>query len=213
MTETNTDAVTSSNKTKILSFLRLDPKDDLMKTVLGSVIGTVVYLILAVIVVWPEFKVAGMLTVSADIPMVSMIVIAAFTGPLAGLVAGFAGSLCYDFLFTQQIIALGSINLAIGMIGFIAGIPRYAEGDGFTDGKKLAKLILFAFAGFLLSVVIFLVGLLFIAGQSVEGTLLYNFLPFFSVSLISLLLVSPVAVRVTDIVIKLVSEQLGNRGD
>ncbi|MHA2334165.1 MAG: hypothetical protein ACXAEU_19210 [Candidatus Hodarchaeales archaeon] len=201
---------TENVKNKLLQFLRLDSSSKIKMTAIGSIIGILAFILLDLIVL-PEYFLMGLLKVTVDMAIVVIPIVAAFCGPLAGFITGFFGSLGADLLYNQQVVALGSINFALGMLGFIIGIPKYTEDNGFADGRKLVKLILFTIAGFLIAVIIYLISLLVIANQSFLGTLLYNFLPFFSVSFISLVLIAPVAVRITEIVVNLVMEQIASR--
>jgi uncharacterized membrane protein len=142
----------------------------------------------------------GMLTVQIDPAILGIPIAGAFFGPLAGLLAGLLGAFGADALFTHQIIAFGIINLSYGLLGLIAGIPHYAK--GFSSGRTLGKLTLFTMGGFLIMALVYLGGLIEVAGQNMLPTLLYNFLPFVSVSLITLFLLTPVAVRLIDILAK-----------
>ncbi|WXG44310.1 MAG: hypothetical protein WED04_09800 [Promethearchaeati archaeon SRVP18_Atabeyarchaeia-1] len=180
---------------RALYFMRLQTREDILKTLLGSLAGIVSYIVLY-FVRSPSYKLMGMLTVQIDFALLAIPVAAAFFGPLSGLLVGFLGTLGADALFTQQIIALGVINLSYGLLGLITGIPHYTEGEGFSRGRRLGKLLVFTMAGLIAMVILYLGGLLVIAGQNLLPTLLYNFLPFLSVSLITLLIVGPVAVRI-----------------
>nr|MDO8097694.1 hypothetical protein [Candidatus Njordarchaeota archaeon] len=184
---------------RVLRFLRLESRESIKKTLLGTVTGILSYLILYLIVL-PSFKVMGLLTVQINLALLAIPVAAGFFGPLAGLLVGLFGTLGTDILFNQQIIALGVIDLSYGLLGFIAGIPRYTQGEGFSNGRTLGKFLLFTMAGFAVMVMVYLAGLILVAGQNILSALLYSFLPFFSVSLLTLLIVSPVAVRLVDIV-------------
>jgi hypothetical protein len=169
-----------------------------LKTLIGTLAGILSYIILYVITL-PSYKLMGMLTVQISLALLAIPVAAAFFGPLSGFLVGLLGTLGADALFTQQIIALGVIDLSFGLLGFITGIPHYTEGEGFSKGRRLGKLILFMMAGFVVMTIVYLGGLLVVAGQNLLSVILYNFLPFFSVSLVTLLVVAPVAVRLADI--------------
>jgi hypothetical protein len=184
---------------RLSHFFRLDSGESIKRTVFGIVAGILSYLILYLIVL-PSFKVMGLLTVQVNLSLLAIPVAAGFFGPLAGLIVGLFGTLGADILFTQQIIALGLIDLSYGLLGLITGIPRYTEGEGFSRGRTLGKFILFTMAGFVVMVMVYLAGLILVAGQNVLSAILYNFLPFFSVSLLTLLVVSPAAVRLVDMV-------------
>ncbi len=195
-------------KSQLLSFLRVESSRMTKWTTGGTLIGIIAYFILALIDL-PKYTFMGLnlgITVipikgGIDLGLVVIVLVAAFCGPLAGFFVGLIGSLGADILYTQQIIALGGVNLALGMLGFIVGIPHYTKDEGFADGKKIALLILFTLAGYFLMTIFYLVSLIVIAGQSFEGTLLFNFAPYFSITLISLLLFAPVAVRISEIIV------------
>jgi len=181
-------------KDKVLSLLRVDSNEVLQWTIGGSLIGTLLYIALNSVVL-PKFLLGGMLTIQIDLPIIIITSIAAFCGPLAGFTVGFFGSLSSDLLFSGQIIAFGGINIVFGLIGLVVGIPTYSR---FTDGKNLAKFILLSLLAFMIAIILYLIVLIGIAAQSFEGTLLYNFLPFFSTSFISLILVAPSIVWIAD---------------
>ncbi len=196
-------------KNKILTILRLESNKMIQWTVGGSIVGFISYLLLSQLNL-PTYNFTGLdlgITVipidgGINLGLIIITLIAAFCGPIAGFVVGFFGTLGVDLLFYNQLIALGTLNLSFGLLGFIIGIPRYTDNEGFTDGKKLGKLMLFSLAGYLVMTILYLIGLIVIANQSFEGTLLYNFAPYFSITLISLFIFAPVFVRITDIVIK-----------
>ena len=198
-----------SNKNPVLAFLRLDSNKMIQWTVGGAIIGIISYLLFSQLKL-PTYNFTGLdlgiivipINGGINLGLVIIALVAAFCGPLAGFVVGFFGTLGFDLLFYNQLIALGTLNLAFGLLGFIIGIPRYTDNEGFTDGKKLGKLMLFSLAGYLVMTILYLIGLIVIANQSFEGTLLYNFTPYFSITLISLFIFAPVFVRIADIVIK-----------
>jgi len=192
---------------RLLHFLRVESRESIKRTLLGIVAGILSYLILYLIVL-PSFKVMGLLTVQINLSLLAIPLVAGFFGPLAGFAVGLFGTLSTDTLFTQQIIALGVIDLSYGLLGFIVGIPRYTQGEGFSRGRTLGKFILFTMAGFVVMVMVYLAGLTLVAGQNTLSALLYNFLPFFSVSLLTLLIVSPVAIRLADIVARYTRKRL-----
>lgn len=188
-----------NRKSKVLNFLRVQTPDHRRWLLEGIILGFILYLIFSFFKL-PKLILGGMLTIQIDLAIIIIPIVAAFTGPLGGLIVGFLGSLVSDIIISHQIIAMGGIYLALGIFGFIVGIPEYHL-DNFSDGRKLAKYVLFVLIGWFLLVILYLVSLLVIANQSFEGTLLYNFLPFFSVSMISVLFVSPALVRIIEIII------------
>ncbi|WXG47027.1 MAG: ECF transporter S component [Candidatus Atabeyarchaeum deiterrae] len=192
---------------RILSFLRLDTEDSANRTCLTIIVGVFSYMLLYAVEL-PEYKALGLITVQISLALLVIPLVAAFFGPFAGFVVGLFGTLIADLLYTQQIIALGLINLSYGLLGLIVGIPHYNQGEGFSRGRTLGKLILFTMAGFLVMIVFYLAGLLLIVGENFLSAILYNFLPFFSVSLITLLIVAPVAVRLAGIVASYTRERL-----
>jgi uncharacterized membrane protein len=184
-----------SGKERLLWFFRLQTERDAARTVLGGILGALFFIALYAVDL-PSYKLMGVVTVQIDPAIIAIPVAAAFFGPLAGLLAGLLGSVGADALFTQQIVAMGLINLSYGLLGFIAGIPHYPK--GLSTGRALAKFALFTMAGFSVMALVYLGALILVAGQNMLPTLLYNFLPFFTVSLISLAIVAPVAVRILD---------------
>jgi hypothetical protein len=196
-----------SKKEKVLYFCRFHTREEILRTFLGALIGVTCHIALYLLKL-PSYKLIGLLTVRIDLAILVIPIVAAFFGPLAGLLVGLFGTLGADGLFAQHIIALGLINLSYGLLGFIVGIPHYTEGEGFSKGRTLGKLILSMIGGYLVMALIYLGGLIVIAGQNVLPTLLYNFLPFFSASLITLFIVAPVAVRLTDILANYVRKRI-----
>lgn len=185
---------------KLKSILRLD-SEGYMKTLLfGFVLGFNFYLILSFIEL-PSFIVAGMLTIQINPSMIVIPIVAVFTGPLGGFFVGLIGSLVSDILISHQIVALGAINFAFGLLGLIVGLPAYNSEDGLENGRNLAKFALFILFGWFCLVILYLLSLLVIANQSFEGALLYSFLPFFSISFISLILISPAVARIIEMIL------------
>ncbi|MHA1226587.1 MAG: ECF transporter S component [Candidatus Hodarchaeales archaeon] len=205
---------TANNFMKRISvFLRLDSKNNVYFTIVGSIVGIFLYLVMGFIN-FPEVTYMGLdlglavvpIKGGIDLPLVIIVVVAALCGPLAGFVVGFTGSLVSDIIFYQQIIALTIVNIAFGLLGLIIGIPKYKSGEGFSDGKTVGKLILFGFLGFLAMFVVYLIALIGVANQSFEGTLLFNVLPYFTIWLITLLLIGPVVVWIASYVLDFVFE-------
>ena len=181
-------------KDKLLEILGVDSNAILQWTIGGSLIGILLYIGLKGVVL-PKFVLGGILTIQIDLPIIIITTIAAFCGPLAGFTVGFFGSISTDLLFSGQIIAFGVINIIFGLVGFIVGLPTYSR---FTDGKNLFRFILMSLLAFTVAIILYLVLLFGIAEQSFEGALLDNFLPFFSTSFISLILIAPPIVWITD---------------
>lgn len=184
-----------SRRERALRFLRLETRSEILRVILGIFIGVVGYIVLYQVTL-PSYKLLSMITVQFNLAILIIPVIAAFFGPLAGFLIGLLGTTGADTLFTQQIVAFGLINISYGLLGFVAGIPHYDK--GFSSGRTLGKVILFTIGGLLVMAVVHLGALILVAGQNLLPTLLYNFLPFFSVSFITLLLMTPIAVRLID---------------
>lgn len=182
-------------KERTLHLLRLQTRQDAVRVLLGVLIGTLGYIAFYPVDL-PSYMALGLITVQIKPAILVIPVIAAFFGPLAGLLAGLLGSMGADMLFTQQIVAFGLICISYGLLGFIVGIPRYR--GGLSPGRVLAKLMLFTMAGFLAMDLVYLGGLVLVVGENPLAALLYNFLPFFTPSLITLLVMTPVAVRILD---------------
>lgn len=192
----------TSGRGRLLRFLRMGSKAEATRTLMGAFLGALFYIALFRLDL-PGFRVMGLVSVQIDPAILAIPVAAAFFGPLAGLLAGLIGSFVADALFTQQVIALGMINLSYAVLGFVAGIPRYPQ--GFSTWRSLVKVVIFTMAGFVLMALIYYGALVYVAGQNMLVTMLYNFLPFLTPSLITLLLLTPVAVRVLDALARLVS--------
>lgn len=184
-----------NRRERTLRFLRLESRGKIQRVILGIIIGVAGYILLYQLTL-PSYKLLSMITVQFNLAILVIPIIGAFCGPLAGLLVGVLGSAGADALFTQQIIAFGLINISYGLLGFVAGIPRYEK--GFSSGRILGKVILFTMGGLLVMAVVYLGALIMVSSQNLLVTLLYNFLPFFSVSFITLFLMTPVAVRIID---------------
>jgi len=183
-----------------LRILRVESRESVMRTLVGAIAGIVSYVILNLVSL-PDYKLMGLVTVRIDLALLVIPLAAAFLGPLAGFLVGLFGTLGVDVLLAQQIVAFGAVDLAYGVLGLIIGIPHYTQRDGFLKSRTLGKLILVSLTGFLVMVLVYLVGLIVIAGQNILPTMLFNFLRFFSVSLITLVIVAPVAVGLVGIVV------------
>jgi uncharacterized membrane protein len=202
-------------KNKIMEIIRVSSKELLYWTVGGSIIGVVVYFILGLIR-FPSVTYFGLdlglavfpITGGVDLPLIWTAIVAVFCGPLAGFLTGYFGSLLIDFLIFEQIIAITSINLSIGLAGLIIGIPNYLRDEGFSDGRRLAKLVAYSFLGFIVMFLGLLIGYLVIAGQSFEGSLLYNILPYFTIWLLSLVVIGPVIIRILAFLLDILIERI-----
>jgi uncharacterized membrane protein len=183
-----------SRRERTLCFLRLESRGKIQRAILGIIIGVIGYMILYQLTL-PSYKLLSMITVQLNLAILVIPVVGVFFGPLAGLLVGIIGATGADALFTQQIIAFGLINLSYGLLGFVAGIPNYKS---FSSGRTLGRVILFTIGGLLVMAAVYLGALIVVAGQNMLVALLYNFLPFISVSFITLFLMIPVAVRIID---------------
>ncbi|NHJ01851.1 MAG: hypothetical protein EAX86_06880 [Candidatus Heimdallarchaeota archaeon] len=198
----------SNFRNSLLSFLRLESANEAKWTLSGIILGSIIYIFVSPVTL-PSYTFFGLdlgitvipITGGLYLGLVVIILVASFYGPLAGLLVGFIGHLGSEILFTQQIVAMGMVGLSFGMLGFIVGIPRYAKNEGFANGKNLGKMMLFTLIGYFLMTMLYLVSLMVVANQSFDGTLLYNFVPYFSITILSLFLFAPVFVRVYDILI------------
>jgi len=195
----------NSVRQKVERIIRIQTWDEALRTIIGAIIGTISYIALSQVKM-PSYKLMGLFTIQINLAILVIPIAAAFLGPLAGFLVGFLGTLGADAFFVHQFIAFGVINLSYGILGFIAGIPHYLEGEGFSNGRILGKLIMFIAVGFLAMSLTYLVGLILVVGQNQLSALLYNFLPLFSVSLINLLVIAPVVARLVEIVLHSIYE-------
>ncbi|MHA2250775.1 MAG: hypothetical protein ACXAD7_10445 [Candidatus Kariarchaeaceae archaeon] len=182
-----------NRKTSITEVLRLNSKNNRLSILIFILSGTLLLVLLDAFSL-PEYRM-GLFTIQIDLAILVIPLSAIFGGPLAGLFVGFFGTMISDTLYFDQIIAYGGINIAFGIFGFIVGIPNYFRENGFANSKNIRKLLLYTLLGFIALIMLYLFSLIIIAKQSLEGTLLYNFIPFFSVSLISLMLYTPILAR------------------
>jgi uncharacterized membrane protein len=195
--------------------IRLESRESVLRTLVGTIVGVAIYVILNLVSL-PEYKLMGIVTVGISLSLLVIPLAAAFLGPLAGFLVGLLGTLGVDVLLTQQIVAFGTVNLAYGLLGLIIGVPCYTQRKGFSKSRTLGKLILASLSGFLVMILVYLVGLIVIAGQNILPTMLFNFLPFSSVSLITLVIVAPVAVSLVDTVShysNVIGRQIGPSAD
>jgi uncharacterized membrane protein len=186
------------NKTQRLrDILHLDDRNNFPKVVLVTIIGTLSYIILDNVKL-PSYRMLSYITVQINPAIICISIAAAFFGPIAGLFVGLFGTLISDILTSNHLIAFGLVNLSYGLLGFIIGIPHYDGVQGLRNGRILGKLILFSVLGLIVMALTYLFSLIVVSGQNLLPTLLYNALPFFSVSLITLIIIAPTIIRIID---------------
>jgi hypothetical protein len=198
----------SKLKDSLLTFLRLDTANEIKWTLSGIILGTIFYIIVSQVTL-SSYTFFGLdlgitvipITGGLYLSLIVIILVAAFHGPLAGLSVGFIGHLGSEILFTHQIVAMGMVGLSFGILGLIVGIPRYTYNEGFANGKNLGKMMLFTLIGYLLMTMFYLAILIVVVKQSFNATLLYNFAPYFSITILTLFLFAPIFVRVFEMVI------------
>ena len=189
------------NKNKIWRFLKLNNASSAKNILIGTCFGIIFYVLLDFLTL-PYYLINGLIRIQVDLALIVVPVVAVFCGPIAGFLAGFIGSLLSDALYNHQIVAFGLVNLSAGLVGFFVGIPTYDVKQGlFGHWKTLAKFLLFTVIGVIVASIFLLLVLVTVANQSIVMTLLYNFLPFLTVSAISLLFIAPIAVEVAELIL------------
>ena len=150
----------------------------------------------------PELRVTSLIPLQIKPAMILIPIIAVFLGPLFGFSVGFFGSLASDIVNAHVIIAFGLTYVAIGLIGLLTGLPNYKKWENVSTDAPMLRLIIFSTIGVIVSIIVYLFALIFVAKQNTTITILYNLIPYIGQLLPTILIVSPVAVAIIDVLVE-----------
>jgi len=156
-----------------------------LKTILFSLIGVLIYILLAVIPM--PYKMVSVFKFGLAPAFAVIAVAGAIRGPIAGLLVGYLGTLIRDFIIYSTILNFTLPNLAFGLMGFIVGMAKYKIPEDRTLIKMSAMSVLGAFPAVLL------VGIIAISVEGIEMIVGIGFvmLPLLTVVVPSVLLITP----------------------
>lgn len=183
-------------KHALMERLRIQNRTETLWTVVFSIIGAVIYLVVALIpmpyTMVSLFKL-GLAPALAVIPAVG-----AMRGPIAGLVTGYIGEVLHVLIVTGGIVTATLPALAFGVMGFVVGLARY----DFGRGRSLAKLSLLSALGFLMAAALTLAFGLMVEHSGTLAAIGFAFLPLMTVGLPSVVLLTPVFGRIGHLALK-----------
>lgn len=156
-----------------------------LKTVLFSLIGVLIYLVIAVIPM--PYKMVSVFKFGLAPAFAVIAVAGAIRGPMAGFIVGYLGTLIHDFVIYSTIVSFTLPCLAYGLMGFIVGMAKYKIPEERTLVKMSGMSVLGAFLAVLL------VGIIAITVEGIELLVGIGFimLPLFTVVIPSVLLITP----------------------
>lgn len=171
-------------------------RNESLWTVVFSIIGAVIYLVVALIpmpyTMVSLFKL-GLAPALAVIPAAG-----AMRGPIAGLLTGYIGEVLHVLIVTGGIVTATLPALAYGLMGFVVGLARY----DFARGRSLAKLSLLSALGFFMTAALILAIGLMVEHSGTLATIGFVFLPLMTVGLPSVVLLAPIFGRLGHLALK-----------
>ena len=176
-------------KKTLLERLYIQDSQMLVRTVLFSIIGAAIFLILNAIEMPYMMYSLFMLSLAPALAVIATV--GAIRGPLAGFLTGYLGVVLYDLVFYGVIVTMTLPALAYGVLGFVVGLASYE----LCNGRSLLKLSILSTVG-----MVFTILLLIVVGITIEGygtlvALGFVLLPLITVGLPSVFLLTPLFAR------------------
>ncbi|TFH10972.1 MAG: hypothetical protein E4H14_01595 [Candidatus Thorarchaeota archaeon] len=122
-------------------------------------------------------------------------IVGAIRGPLAGFLAGYIGEQLSSIFLSGGIIAFSMYGVAIGFLGLVVGLTTY----DFTSGRSLAKLSVLSAIGVIFAALITTVVGLYVEQVAVLVAIGLQLLPFLTIGLPTVILLTPLFARFWDI--------------
>jgi len=189
--ETQTETQTESQEPKKTIRERLHVQDSKMlgQTVLFSILGAIIYLLLASIEM-PYMMFS--LFMFGFAPALAVIAVAgAIRGPITGLLTGYLGVVLHDFVFYGALVTMTLPALAYGILGFVVGLASYE----LNNGKSLLKLSILSVIGMVFTTLIVVVIGIAIEGYATLVAIGLVMLPLLTVGIPSVLIITPLLAR------------------
>lgn len=182
-----------------LEKMYISDKREILLTVLFVMVGSVLYFGLSLLPV-PHIMVSFFAL--GLVPTFALLAsIGAIRGPLAGFFAGVVGKLLVDFYASGEIVLLGLPAISYGVIGLIVGLTTY----DFDNGRSLAKLSILSTVGLAFALLLTTVVGLFIGQLEALVAVGFLLLPSLSLGIPSIMLLTPLLVRLWHEISKRVS--------
>jgi len=180
---------TQEPKKTLLERFNLQDGQMIVHTVLISILGAVLYLILVSIEM--PYIMYGLFMFSLAPALAIIAVTGAVRGPIAGLLTGYLGVVLSDFLFYGTIVSMTLPALAYGILGFVAGLASY----DLNNGRSLLKLSILSVIGMVFTILLVMVIGITIEGYALLVALGFVMLPLLTVGLPSVFLITPLFAR------------------
>ncbi|MFO7835176.1 MAG: hypothetical protein R6V83_00855 [Candidatus Thorarchaeota archaeon] len=189
----NADSETSSDDiqiSQIIHRLNIDSAKEAAVTLTIAAVGMVLYATLTAIP-WPYTMIS--LFKLGILPSLAVIsTIGAIRGPIAGFLTGYLGEILAGLLLNGTILLGTAPAAAFGVCGLVVGILSY----DFSRGRSLGKLSFMSAFGFVLTTLLVTVLSLFVEVTAPMAAIGFLLLPYMTVGLPTMILLSPVYARI-----------------
>ena len=165
-----------------------------MWTILTALIGAGIYLITKVIPM--PYLAIGLFPLGLAPALAVVAAVGAIRGPIAGFLTGYIGELIVNIFSTGGIVTFTLYGIAFGVLGLVSGIPSY----DFTSGRSLAKMSVVSLVGLIFTALITAVIGLFVEQVATLVAIGFQLLPLLTIGLPTVILLTPLFVKLWDIV-------------
>jgi uncharacterized membrane protein len=173
------------SKKSILEKFQMQNSQALLWTLIYSIIGIVLYVLVAQI---PMPYVMVSLFPFGFVPALAIIsVVGAIRGPIAGFLTGYLGVVLFDFIIYGTVVTLTIPAFGYGLLGFIVGLASYE----LNNGRSLIKLSILSAVGFVFTVLIVLATGLIVESYATLVALGFVMLPLLTKGLPTVILLTP----------------------
>jgi len=188
MSEESQTESQESTKT-LLERLYLQDSKMLVQTVLFSIVGAIIFHLLASIEM--PYTMYGLFMISLAPALAVITVAGAIRGPITGLLTGYLGVLLHDLVVYGAVVTMTLPALAYGVLGFVVGLASY----DLRNGRSLLKLSILSVIGMVFTTLLIVAIGLTIEGYATLVALGFVMLPLITVGIPSVLLISPLFAR------------------
>ena len=189
MSETDlTESETTPNKS-VKEKLHLQNSIAVMWTLLAVLFGAVLYMITEMNPM--PILAVGFFSLGLALSLAVIAIVGAIRGPFAGFLAGYIGEQLASIFLSGGIIAFSMYGVAIGFLGLVVGLTTY----DFTSGRSLAKLSVLSAIGVTFAALITTVVGLYVEQVAVLVAIGLQLLPFLTIGLPTVILLTPLFAR------------------
>ena len=183
-----------SSDTSMKEKLHIHDTDTIVWTLLAALVGAGIYLLTKMIPL--PYLAIGLFPLGFAPALAVVAAMGAIRGPIAGFLTGYIGELIVNIFSTGGIVTFTLYGIAFGALGLVSGIPSY----DFTSGRSLAKMSVVSVVGLIFTALLTAVIGLFVEQVATLVAIGFQLLPLLTVGLPTVILLTPLFVKLWDIV-------------